>query len=73
LLTGDAAYSSVHLTHLIDEIVKMITKVSLYPLKLLASRVTSAVEKGVKVEGAGKEGGIAEAAGSFVSTRSHFG
>ena len=35
LPTSNAFYSGVHLTHLINEIVKMTTKVSLYLLKLL--------------------------------------
>ena len=35
LSVGNAAYSGVHLTHLISEIVKMTTKVSMHPLKLL--------------------------------------
>ena len=35
LLAGNATYSGVHLTHLISEIVKTTTKVSLYSLKLL--------------------------------------
>ena len=35
LLAGNAAYSSVHLTHLISGIVKTTTKVSLHLLKLL--------------------------------------
>ena len=35
LSAGNAAYSIVHLTHLISEIVMTTTKVSLRPLKLL--------------------------------------
>ena len=40
----------------------------------MASRVTPATEEeGAEVEGAEEEGGIAEVAGSVVSTHGHFG
>ena len=40
----------------------------------MALRVTPAAKKeGAEVEGAEEEGGIAEVAGSFVSTHSRFG
>ena len=41
---------------------------------MMSSRVTPATEEeGAEVEGAEEEGGKAEAAGSVVSTRGHFG
>ena len=41
---------------------------------MMATRVTPvAKEEEVEVEGAQEEGGTAEAAGSVVSTRNHFG
>ena len=41
---------------------------------MMASRVTPATEEeGVEVEGVEEEGGIAETAGSVVSTCGHFG
>ena len=41
---------------------------------MMASRVTPATEEeGAEVEGAEEEGGKAEATGSVVSTRGHFG
>ena len=49
LPTGNVAYSGVHLTHLISEIVKTTTKVSLHPLKLLHNGIkghTTSGERG---------------------------
>ena len=72
LFASNATNSSVHLTHLIGEIVKTTTKISLYLLKLhhvMASRVTPPL---VEIEGAEKGGGTTETAGSSVSTRGRF-
>ena len=70
LSAGNATYSGVHLTYLISEIVKMTTKVSLHPLKLLHDglRVSplAAEEEGTV------ENGRAEAVGSIISTRGCF-
>ena len=69
------AYLGVHLTHLISEIVKMITKVNLHLLKLLydglEGHTPAAEEEGAEEEGA-EEDGAAGATGSVVSTRGRF-
>ena len=65
------SYSGVHLTHLINEIVK--TASILWSYAMMASRVTpTAEEEGAKVEGVKEEGGTGEAVGSSVTPRGRF-
>ena len=72
----NASYPSVHLTHLINEIVKTTTKSACIhcSCSMMALRATPVgKEEWAKVEGAEEEGGIAEVARSVVSTRGCFG